>query len=96
VARGLDCYSDEHHRLHALSRCQWHEQRWIVCRIVFGISVLDNDEFTSADFPTIPGAFKATSGGRGSDAFVSKLNAAGSALRYSTYLAELTMMKAMA
>jgi hypothetical protein len=39
----------------------------------------------SSDFPITPGAFQTTSGG-GSDAFVSKLNAAGSALLYSTYL----------
>ena len=39
----------------------------------------------SSDFPTTPGAFQTTPGGNG-DAFVSKLNAAGSALLYSTYL----------
>jgi hypothetical protein len=39
----------------------------------------------SSDFPTTPGAFQVTPGG-GWDAFVSKLNAAGSALIYSTYL----------
>ena len=39
----------------------------------------------SSDFPTTPGAFQATYGG-GGDAYVSKLNAAGSALLYSTYL----------
>jgi hypothetical protein len=37
------------------------------------------------DFPTTPGAFQATSGGC-DDAFVSKLNASGSSLLYSTYL----------
>ena len=36
-------------------------------------------------FPTTPGAFQPTNGGY-NDAFVSKLNAAGSALVYSTYL----------
>jgi hypothetical protein len=39
----------------------------------------------SSNFPTTPGAFQPTSGG-GSDAFVTKLNPAGSALIYSTYL----------
>jgi hypothetical protein len=39
----------------------------------------------SSDFPTTPGAFQTAIGG-GFDAFVSKLNAAGSALVYSTYL----------
>jgi hypothetical protein len=39
----------------------------------------------SADFPTTPGVFQTTLAG-GSNAFVSKLNAAGSALVYSTYL----------
>jgi hypothetical protein len=39
----------------------------------------------SSDFPTTPGAFQTTYGG-GGDAFVTKLNAAGSALVYSTYL----------
>jgi len=40
----------------------------------------------SADLPTTPGAFQTTFGGGVSDAFVSKLNAAGSALLYSSYL----------
>jgi hypothetical protein len=40
----------------------------------------------SSDFPTTPGAFQITFGGGLADAFVSKLNAAGSALAYSTYL----------
>jgi len=39
----------------------------------------------STNFPTTSGAFQTTPGG-GSDAFVTKLNAAGSALVYSTYL----------
>lgn len=41
---------------------------------------------SSADFPTTPGAFDRTYGGQGDDAFVAKLNAAGSGLVYSTYL----------
>ena len=40
---------------------------------------------TSANFPTTAGAFQTTADSSG-DAFVSKLNAAGSALVYSTYL----------
>lgn len=40
---------------------------------------------SSANFPTTAGAFDRTLGG-GFDAFVTKLNAAGSALVYSTYL----------
>jgi hypothetical protein len=40
----------------------------------------------SADFPTTPGAFDTTFNGGFSDAFVTKLNARGSALIYSTYL----------
>jgi len=40
----------------------------------------------STDFPTTPGARQTTYGGGGSDAFVTKLNAAGSDLVYSTYL----------
>ena len=39
----------------------------------------------SADFPTTPGAFDTTYHGTG-DAFVTKLNAAGTALVYSTFL----------
>jgi hypothetical protein len=39
----------------------------------------------SSDFPTTPSAFQTTWGG-GSDAFISKLNATGAALLYSTYL----------
>jgi hypothetical protein len=42
-------------------------------------------ETGSVDFPTTPGAFQTTSGG-GTDVFVSKLNAAGTALLYSSYL----------
>jgi hypothetical protein len=40
---------------------------------------------SSTDFPTTPGAFQGTNGGF-EDAFVTKLNASGSALVYSTYL----------
>src|SRR5204862_7475 len=43
----------------------------------------------STNFPTTPGAFQATIGGGGevgSDALVKKLNAAGTALIYSTFL----------
>jgi Calx-beta domain/Beta-propeller repeat len=40
---------------------------------------------TSGDFPTTPGAFRNANAGL-NDAFVVKLNAAGSALVYSTYL----------
>ncbi len=39
----------------------------------------------NADYPTTPGAFQTVSGG-GGDAFVTKLNAAGTALVYSTFL----------
>jgi hypothetical protein len=41
---------------------------------------------TSGGFPTTPGAFDTSFNGGSSDAFVAKLNAAGSALLYSTYL----------
>ncbi len=40
---------------------------------------------TSGDFPTTPGAFDTTFNGV-QDAFVTKLNASGSALAYSTFL----------
>jgi hypothetical protein len=40
----------------------------------------------SSDFPTTTGAFQTSYGGGYYDAFVAKLNAAGSALVYSTYL----------
>ncbi len=39
----------------------------------------------SSNFPTTPGAYQTSYGGR-SDAFVTKLNSAGTALVYSTYL----------
>jgi len=42
-------------------------------------------ETSSANFPTTPGAFQTTLGGTAA-AFVTKLNATGSALVYSTYL----------
>ena len=41
---------------------------------------------TSINFPTTKGAYQTTFAGGNGDAFVSKLNAAGSALLYSTYL----------
>src|SRR5207302_158176 len=40
----------------------------------------------STAFPTTPGAFQTTFGGGSYDAFISKLNVAGSGLVYSTYL----------
>ncbi len=44
-------------------------------------------ETTSTSWPTTPGAFDTTfGGGNGNDAFVTKVNATGSALVYSTYL----------
>jgi Beta-propeller repeat len=43
-------------------------------------------ETLSADFPTTPGAFDRTFNGGFLDAFVTKLNASGSALAYSTFL----------
>ena len=41
---------------------------------------------TAGGFPTTPGAFQSTYGGSYYDAFVTKLNPAGSALVYSSYL----------
>jgi len=41
---------------------------------------------SSADFPTTPGAFQTSYNGGVSDGFVTKLNATGTALVYSTYL----------
>ena len=43
-------------------------------------------EYRSADFPTTAGAFDTTWNGGNVDAFVTKLNPAGTALVYSTYL----------
>jgi Beta-propeller repeat/HYDIN/CFA65/VesB-like, Ig-like domain len=40
---------------------------------------------TSTNFPVAPGAFQSAGGGTNYDAFVAKLNPAGSALNYSTY-----------
>ena len=40
----------------------------------------------SADFPVTPGSFQTTAAGNGCPAFVTKLDPAGSALVYSTYL----------
>ena len=42
--------------------------------------------YTEGPFPTTPGAVQATHGGGIADAFVTKLNATGTALVYSTYL----------
>jgi beta-propeller repeat-containing protein len=55
-----------------------------------GIAVRDGNAFVtgftlSADYPTTRGAFDTTYNG-GQDAFVTKLNASGSALAYSTFL----------
>jgi beta-propeller repeat-containing protein len=44
---------------------------------------------TSSDFPSTAGAFQPVFGGGGQDAFVTKLNATGSALVYSTFLGGL-------
>jgi hypothetical protein len=44
------------------------------------------ESIESSNFPTTPGAFQPSYGGGTVDAFVTKLNAAGSALVYSTYL----------
>ena len=41
---------------------------------------------SSSDFPTTPGVFQTTLGGTPYDAFISKLNATGTALVYSAYL----------
>jgi hypothetical protein len=41
---------------------------------------------SSSNFPTTPGAFQTTYGGGLVDGFITKLNAAGSTLLYSTYL----------
>jgi hypothetical protein len=41
---------------------------------------------SSSNFPTTPGALQRTYGGRTSNAFVAKLNAAGTGVLYSTYL----------
>jgi hypothetical protein len=41
---------------------------------------------TSTDYPVTPGAFQTKNGGGLRDVFVTKLNAAGSALVYSTYI----------
>jgi hypothetical protein len=41
---------------------------------------------SSTDFPTTAGAFQTVYGGGNSDVFVTKLNSAGSALIYSTYI----------
>ena len=42
--------------------------------------------YTNGSFPTTAGAYQTTYGGGGTDAFVTVLNALGSALLYSTYL----------
>src|SRR5438105_721602 len=44
----------------------------------------------STDFPTTPAAYDTIFHGADSDAFVTKLNPAGSALLYSTYLGGFT------
>jgi len=44
----------------------------------------------SADFPTTAGAYDRSLSGAGSNAYVAKLNSAGSALAYSTYLGGTT------
>jgi hypothetical protein len=41
---------------------------------------------TSTDYDVTPGAFQTTYGGGGADVFVTKLNATGTALVYSTYI----------
>jgi hypothetical protein len=41
---------------------------------------------SSTDYPVTPGAFQTTNGGGLGDVFVTKLNATGTALVYSTYI----------
>src|SRR5207247_2909712 len=48
-----------------------------------GNAYVAGQTFSTTNFPTTPGAFQTT---HGAGAFVTKLNAAGSALLYSTYL----------
>jgi len=48
-------------------------------------NVYVSGSITCSNFPTTPGAFQSVYGGKG-DAFMTKLNATGSALLYSTYL----------
>lgn len=50
----------------------------------------------SADFPTTPGAFDTTFNGGNADAFVIKLNPAGSDLLYATYLGGISFERANA
>ena len=59
----------------------------------FSIAVRDGRAYvtgftSSSDYPTTPGAFDTTR--NGTDAFVTKLNASGSALNYSTFLGGTT------
>ncbi len=56
-------------------------RKWLISQQIDGRTKVTY----SSDFPTTIGAFQTTYGGDG-DAFVSKLNATGSALIYSTYL----------
>jgi hypothetical protein len=55
-----------------------------------GIAVLDRRAYVTgsagADFPTTPGAFDTSFNGGSQDGFVTKLNASGSELVYSTFL----------
>jgi Beta-propeller repeat len=51
---------------------------------------------TSTNFPVAGGAYQSTFGGGPTDAFVTKLNAAGSALVYSTYLGGSSLEDAFA
>jgi len=60
------------------------EQGWGIAVDPSGAAYVTGETWSS-DFPTTPGAFDTSFNGRG-DAFVVKLNAAGSALTYATFL----------
>ena len=61
-----------------------YDQAWGIALDAAGNAYVAGDTF-SANFPTTPAAFQAVLRG-GGDAFVTKLNATGSLLVYSTYL----------
>ena len=68
-----------------LGSTSWDEPRAIALESATGAVVVTGDT-NGADFPTTASGYDQTFAAGGDDAFVTKLNAAGSALEYSTYL----------
>jgi uncharacterized repeat protein (TIGR01451 family) len=65
------------------------EYGWAIAADASGNAYVTGQTYAGVVFPTTPGAVQVSTGGGTWDAFVTKINATGSALVYSTYLGGL-------